>query len=269
MSRYDGTRAVVTGGASGIGAAIAAGLAREGAAVAVLDLDEEAARAVADACGAGSVGLRCDVADPAQVAAAFSAVDDALGGVDVVVNNAGHAPPRDDALTARSMDNLQRAMGGEPPQPLRAVSSLDLDAWDRMIRVHLYGTFYCAREAFTRMERASGGVILNVASILGISGSAAAPHYSAAKGGILALTKSLAAEGVTSSIRVNAIAPGWIDTPLTQYALAPEVGSLLTMQIPMRRFGTADEVAALALHLCSSEASYTTGQVISPNGGIL
>ena len=188
----------------------------------------------------------------------------------MLVNNAGHAPPRNEELTQRSLANMQRAMTGESPEPLQALSSLGLDEWDRMLRVHLFGTFYCAREAMTRMQgRESGGVILNMASILGIAGSAAAAHYAAAKGGIIAFTKSLAAEGATAGVRVNAIAPGWIDTPLTQNALAPEVAAMLRMQIPLHRFGTAEEVAALALHLCSDEASYTTGQVISPNGGLL
>lgn len=138
-----------------------------------------------------------------------------------------------------------------------------------MLRVHLYGTFYCSREAMARMERSeTGGAIVNLASILGIAGSAAAPHYAAAKGGIIALTKSMAAEGAGVGIRVNAIAPGWIDTPMTQGTLVPEVEAMLRMQIPLHRFGTADEIAALALHLCADEASYTTGQVISANGGL-
>ena len=270
MQRYSDKRVAVTGAGSGIGAAIATRLAREGALVAALDLDADRAVATASECGAGSVGLRCDVADAAAVADAFAEIDRALGGVDVVVNNAGHAPPRDEAMTQRAMGNMQRAMAGETPEPLLATSSLDLDDWDRMIRVHLYGTFYCAREAMMRMQASpSGGVILNMASILGIQGSAAAPHYSAAKGGIIALTKSLAAEGVTANVRVNAIAPGWIDTPMTQGVLASETAGLLLMQIPMHRFGTADEIAALAAHLCSEEASYTTGQVVSVNGGLL
>src|SRR5437763_1517969 len=118
MTRFEGRRIVVTGGASGIGAAIAAGVAAEGGIVAVLDLDEEAARASADACGAGSVALRCDVADPDAVTAAFADIDSTLGGVDVLVNNAGHAPPRDPALTQRALENMQRAMAQQPPLPL-------------------------------------------------------------------------------------------------------------------------------------------------------
>lgn len=270
MERYAGKRVVVTGAGSGIGAAIATAMAAEGATVALLDLDGDTAREVAGECGPGAITIACDVADAVSVASAFADIDDAFGAVDVVVNNAGHAPPRNDELTERGLANMQRAMAGEPPQPLRSLSSLAPDEWDRMIRVHLYGTFHCAREAMTRMERTgTGGAILNMASILGIQGSAAAPHYAAAKGAIIALTKSLAAEGVTSGVRVNAIAPGWIDTPMTQGALRPEVAGMLRMQIPMHRFGTADEIAALALHLCSDEASYTTGQVVSVNGGLL
>lgn len=269
VERFAGKGAVVTGAGSGIGAAIARALAGDGAAVALLDLDEARAKAVADDAGSSCVGISCDVADAAAVAAAFERVDRELPRLDVLVNNAGHAPPRRPEITDRSMANLQRVMAGEPPQPLEVVSTLADDEWDRMLRVHLSGTFFCAREAFRRMQGAGGGVVLNVASILGIAGSAAAPHYSAAKGGIIALTKSLALEGVNAGIRVNAIAPGWIDTPMTANALAPEVAAMLKMQIPMHRFGTAEEIAAAALHLCSDEASYTTGQIVGVNGGIL
>lgn len=269
MGRYEGKRAVVTGGASGIGAAIALGMAAEGAVVAVLDLDQDGAALVADKAGGRSVGVRCDVADPDDVVRAFAAVDEALGGLDVLVNNAGHASPRDDEKTQRALGNLEKRMLGQPEEPLRGATSLELDDWDRMIKVHLYGTFYCAREGMRRMEvSGTGGAILNLASILGIAGSGMAPHYSAAKGGIIALTKSLAQDGVASGVRVNAIAPGWIDTPLTQAALSAEMAGVITMQVPMGRMGTVEEIAPLALHLCADEASYTTGQVISPNGGL-
>ena len=268
-ARYVGKRAVVTGGASGIGAAIAMAMAAEGGAIAVLDLDLERAQAIAGKCGGDSIALACDVADPKAVAGAFGQIDATLGGVDVLVNNAGHAPARDELRTQRALTNMQRAMTGEPPEPLQILSSLGLDDWDRMLRVHLYGTFFCSREAMARMQRDNaGGVILNLASILGIAGSAQAPHYAAAKGGIIALTKSIAAEGATAGVRANAIAPGWIDTPMTQGALVPELAAMLRMQIPAHRFGTPDEIAALAVHLCADEASYTTGQVISVNGGL-
>ena len=260
---------VVTGGGSGIGAAIATGAAAEGGLVAVLDVDETAARAVADACGGNAIATRCNVADPDAVAAAFDAVDSRLGTVDVLVNNAGHAPARDPELSARAVENMQRAMAQQKPLPLEVLSALDPQEWDRMIRVHLYGTYYCAREAMKRMERGTGGVILNMASILGLAGSAGAPHYSAAKGGIIALTKSLALEGASAGVRVNAIAPGWIDTPMTQAVLTPELAAMMRAQIPMHRLGVAQEIAAVALHLCSDESSYTTGQVISVNGGLL
>jgi NAD(P)-dependent dehydrogenase (short-subunit alcohol dehydrogenase family) len=268
MDRYEGKCVAVTGAGSGIGAAVALAMAAEGAAVAVIDMDADRARAISDKCGDGCVALTCDVSDAQAVASTFAEIDSALGSIDVLVNNAGHAPARNEALTGRLLENMQRAMTGESQQPLQSLSSLSLDDWDRMLRVHLYGTFYCAREAMARMERGSGGVILNMSSILGIAGSAAAAHYAAAKGGIIAFTKSLASEGSAAGIRVNAIAPGWIDTPMTQGALTSETGAVLRMQIPMHRFGTPDEIAALALHLCSDEAGYTTGQVISVNGGL-
>jgi 3-oxoacyl-[acyl-carrier protein] reductase len=269
MSRFSGRSGVVTGAGSGIGAAIARALAAEGAVVALLDVDEQKAKAVATEAGSECLPLGCDVADADAVRSAFRVIDRELPGLDVVVNNAGYAPPRDPAVTARAQGNMQRAATGQLPQPLEALSSLSDEDWDRMLRVHLYGTFYCAREAFARMQHAGGGVIVNMASILGISGAAAAAHYSTAKGGIIALTKSLALEGATAGIRVNAIAPGWIETPMTQDVLDSEVATLLRVQIPLHRFGTAEEIAAAALHLCSDDASYTTGQVLSVNGGLL
>ena len=237
MSRYTGKRIVITGGASGIGAAIALAMAGEGGIVAVLDLNGEAAKTVADKCD-DAYAIPCDVSDQDAVTSAFAEVDATLGGVDVLVNNAGHAPPRSEELTRRALDNMQRVMTGETPRPLQSLSSLDPGEWDRMLRVHLYGTFYCSREAMARMEHSdAGGVILNVASILGMAGSAAAPHYAAAKGGIIALTKSLAAEGAAAKVRVNAIAPGWIDTPMTQGSLLPEVSAMLRCR--SRRTGSA------------------------------
>src|SRR5438270_10314939 len=152
MARFNNRRVVVTGGGSGIGAAIAVAVAAEGGAVALLDRDDDAARAVADRCDGDALALACDVADADAVAAAFAEVDSRLGGVDVLVNNVGHAPPPDPALTQRALENMQRAMTQQPPLPLRVLSALDLQEWDHMIRVHLYGTFFCAREAMSRME---------------------------------------------------------------------------------------------------------------------
>jgi NAD(P)-dependent dehydrogenase (short-subunit alcohol dehydrogenase family) len=134
--------------------------------------------------------------------------------------------------------------------------------------VHVYGTFLCTREALRRMEDRRSGVILNIASVAGILGLPGAVDYTAAKGAIIAMTKSLSQEVVEAGIRVNAIAPGWIDTPLVTRTIDPQLLQVALTQVGMRRMGRPENVAALASHLCSDEAAYTTGQIVSPNGGI-
>jgi 3-oxoacyl-[acyl-carrier protein] reductase len=264
--RFDGSVVVVTGGGSGIGEAMCLAFAAEGARMAVLDLDAARADRVARASD-GGVGIECDVGDAASVRSAFAAVDRALGAADVLVNNAGIADRRED-VQERMLANVQAAAAGQPRQPLRALSTLEPELWHRMLRIHLDGTFYCCREALLRMEKRRRGVILNMGSVAGLAGLATAPHYSGAKGGIIALTRALAQDVAPAGIRVNAIAPGWTETPLTEAAVRPELAALITRQVPLGRWGRPEEIAALALHLASDEAAYTTGQVISPNGGI-
>jgi 3-oxoacyl-[acyl-carrier protein] reductase len=139
------------------------------------------------------------------------------------------------------------------------------EAWHRMIAVHLHGTFYCTREALRIMSPQNAGVITNLGSIMGTTGGPGASHYCAAKGGILALTRSLAREVATRNIRVNAIAPGWIEAALTEPIR--EMRPLLEAQTPMGRFGDPDDVAWAGVYLASEEARFLTGQVLSANGG--
>ncbi len=136
-----------------------------------------------------------------------------------------------------------------------------------MLRIHLYGTFHCSREALRAMEDRRSGVILNIASVAALLGLPTSPEYSAAKGGIVSLTKSMAEEVIGAGIRVNAIAPGWIRTPMPLEEVDPRLMPVILAQVPAGRMGEPEDIAALALHLCSDEAAYTTGQVISPNGG--
>jgi len=265
-SRFEGRVVVVTGGGSGIGEALCEAFAREGASVAVVDINETAARTVAATCAGEAKAYRCDVADPAAVRETFAAVDSDLGPVDVLVNNAGIVR-LDPEAGQRALANLQAARSGGERQSLGATARLSDEDWDRLIRVHLYGAFHCTREALKAMEPRRTGVILNMSSIAALQGMPGSPAYSAAKAALLGLTRSVAREVVAAGIRVNAIAPGWIRTPMLD-ALDPVLLSLLISQVPAGTPGEPHHIAALALHLCSDEASYTTGQVVSPNGGL-
>ena len=267
MGRMQGRIAVVTGGASGIGRAISLAFAREGATVAVLDLRADAASAVATEAGEDARGYGCDVADPDAVRQTFDTLARDLGAVDVLVNNAGIAVRRQE-VQDRAVANVEAMMTGGETGSLRATSTLDDETWDRTLRVHLYGTFHCSREALKVMEGRRSGVICNMSSVLGVWGSEAAPEYGAAKGGIAALTKGLAMEVLHAGIRVNAIAPGYVRTPMTQEQIDPRLTAMIVPRVLGSDMTEPETIAALAVHLCCDESSYTTGQVISPNGGL-
>jgi 3-oxoacyl-[acyl-carrier protein] reductase len=264
--RFEGRVVVVTGGASGLGEAMCRAFAREGARLAVIDLREDGARAVAEAAGE-ALAYGCDVADPQRVRDTFTAIDADLGAVDVLVNNAGIAVRRQD-VQDRALADAEAALSGGERDSLRATSTLDDETWDRVLRVHVYGTFYCSREALRTMEERRSGAILNLSSVAALMGLPSSPEYTAAKGAIMSLTKGMAAEVIGAGIRVNAIAPGWIRTPMTSEEVDPRLMPMLLAQVPAGRMGEPEDVAALALHLCSDEAPYTTGQVFSPNGGL-
>jgi 3-oxoacyl-[acyl-carrier protein] reductase len=265
--RYEGRVVIVTGGGSGLGEAMCQGFAREGGKVAVVDIKEEGARKVANACTGEARPYACDVADAGAVRETFAAVGRDLGPVEVLVNNAGIAR-RDQDVQERMLGELEAAMSGGERHSLGATSVLSDEDWDRMIKVHLYGTFFCTREALKVMEAERRGAILNLSSVAALQGLPGSPDYSAAKGGIMAMTKSVAREVIGSGIRVNAIAPGWIRTPMVQEEVDPRLLPMLLAQVPAGGMGEPEHVAALALHLCSDEAAYTTGQVVSPNGGL-
>ncbi len=239
--------ALVTGGGSGIGRSISLRLARDGLAVAVLDLNEPAAEATVAALSGGggrAVAVGCDVADSAAVGAAIERVRATLGPVQIAANVAG--------------------IGAFAP--LLEISDAD---WQRMLAVHLSGTFHCCRAALPDMLAAGWGRIVNTGSVAGLNGGGPGlSHYAAAKGGIIAFTKALAHELGPAGITANCIAPGLIDTPMIAAAfVSPELRARAIEGAPVRRIGTPDDIAAACAFLVSDEASFVTGQVLSPNGG--
>jgi 3-oxoacyl-[acyl-carrier protein] reductase len=235
--------------------------------VAVLDLNREAAAEVAEA--AGGTAVHTDVSDSASVDAALEEAEAALGPVDVWVNNAGiPAAAQAERVNPRAEQQLEEAAGGPITTPLEGLVRLPDDEWRRMLAVHLDGTFFGTRTAARSMAQRGGGAIVNIASICGISGCAGYPHYSAAKGGILAFTRAVAKELIVQGVRVNAIAPGFIETPTTAITSA-RLQTSLRLQTPLGRYGRPEEIAATVAFLASGDASLFVGETLSPNGGII
>jgi NAD(P)-dependent dehydrogenase (short-subunit alcohol dehydrogenase family) len=238
--------AVVSGGASGIGRAIALALARAGTAVAVLDVDADAAAAVAReaaALGPRSLAVSCDVTSAAAVTTAAATVRAALGATHVLVNSHGIS-----------------GFGTLPALP-------EAD-WLRMLDVHLNGTFRTCAAFVGDMLAAGWGRIVNLSSVGGLRGGPNLVHYAAAKAGVIGLTKALAIDLGPKGVTVNAIAPGLVDTPMLRASgLSDAVRAATIAQMPIRRLGTPDDVAAACTFLVSEEAGWFTGQILSPNGG--
>lgn len=269
MPKLAGRVAVVTGGGSGIGAAICRRFAAEGARVAIADIAREGAERVAAEIrqtGGGAIAVPTDVADRAQVDALFARVVAEWKTVDILSNNAGIGE-LSPGLRTRLEEAVTGMLGGGPRRSLGVTSRMDDAEWRRMIEIHLFGTFYCTRAALRIMEERGGGAIVNMASVAALAGIPGAAHYGAAKAGIIGFTRSVALEAGSGNIRVNAIAPGWIDTPMTSDA-PPMVQQMVLMRTPLGRTGKPEEIAAVALFLVSDEASFVTGQVLSPNGGL-
>jgi len=241
--------AVVTGAGSGIGREIAEAFAREGARIAVLDRSRETGADTVAALGAAGAPepllVAADVRSAAAVEAAMQSVVAATGRIDVLVNCAG-----------------VREIGD--------VNSLPSEEWENVIAINLSGTFYCCQSAARRMRETGGGSIVNLSSVGGLIGLSHRPAYSAAKHGIVGLTKSLARDLSADGIRVNALCPGVIRTPLTEQYFADDAFEQeLAVSVPLRRYGTAGDVAQAALYQASDMASYVTGVALPVDGGWL
>lgn len=254
MFELQGKTAVITGAGSGIGRAIALLLADQGAHVWVLDLSEEAGMATVsllEARGRSADFARCDVADASSVARAFTMVDDKFPKIDILVNNAGIGH-------------------------VGTLSTTDEGTFDRLMRVNVKGVYLCAQAAVERMVRTGGGVIVNMASIASLIGVAERFAYSATKGAVLTMTRSIALDYMKAGIRCNAICPARIHTPFVDDFLQKnypgqeaEKFEQLSAYQPMGRMGTPEEVAALTLYLCSDESAFVTGQALPLDGGVL
>jgi NAD(P)-dependent dehydrogenase (short-subunit alcohol dehydrogenase family) len=245
MEDFSGKVAIVTGAGSGIGEAIARQLGQRGARVIATDIDEDAARRVATQIeeeGGEALWMKHDVASPEAAEEAVRLAEETFGGLDMAINNAG--------------------IGGE----LTPVADYGIEAWNRVIAINLSGVFYGMKYQIPALERAGGGAIVNMASILGSVGTAHASAYVAAKHGVVGLTKTAALEYSSRNIRINAVGPGYIDTPLLD-ALDDDTRAALVGLHPAGRLGNSDEVAELTLFLLSARASFITGSYHLVDGG--
>ena len=272
--KLDGRVALITGAGSGIGRAIALLFAEEGARVIVNDLNldsaEKTVEQMASARGRGQA-IRADVSSSAQVKEMFAEVVRHHQTLDILVNNAGVGESdeaKDAEINRKGEARLgELMMGGKIRTHWDVTQELSDEEWHRMIGVHLNGTFFCTREALKLMSRPNRGVIINMSSVAALAGIEVASHYGAAKGGILGFTRSVAQEVASRNIRVNAICPGWVETPMTE-SLSPTLKFAQTARVPMQRWGQPREIASTALFLASDDSSYFTGQWLSPNGGL-
>ena len=236
---------VITGAARGIGFAIAEAFAKSGAYVFVVDLFQEAVDKAVTALtseGGSAQGFAANVTDVAAVEAVFGTIASSHGSIDILINNAGI-----------TKDNLMLRMKEEE--------------WDAVMAVNLKGCFVCTQKVFKYMMKQRSGSIINMASVIGLMGNAGQANYAASKGGMIAFTKACAKEFAGRNVRVNSIAPGFIETEMTAQ-LAPEVRDSYAKVIPLQKMGTPADVANLCLFLASDMSSYITGQVFAVDGGL-
>lgn len=270
-NRLNGKIAVITGGAKGLGRSIAEKFYEEGCKIIICDVLSSEAQKVAKNLKGKSFEL--DVSDSKQVLDIFNDINNLYYKIDILVNNAGinGFENRPDIIEERNRVNKAQIREYSENKTIDThfdvtVNMSDFD-WFKMINTHLSGTFFCTREALKIMNESNSGSIINMGSVLGTTGGPSSPHYSAAKGGILAYTRALARELASRNIRVNAIAPGYIDTDMTNSL--GYVKDIVKSQTPMKKFGVVEDIAWAAVYLASDEAKFMTGQTISPNGGFV
>ena len=242
---FKGKKALITGAGSGIGKALALMMADLGADILVNDISRENGLSTVDeikAKGRKAVFSGANVVQEDEVVQLFQMIEDAFGSIDILVNNAGI-----------TKDGL--------------LMDMTLDQWDQVMDVNLRGVFLCSKYAAKMMSAQNQGKIVNLSSASGLMGNVGQVNYAASKGGVVAMTKTLAKELARFNINVNAVAPGYIRTPMTE-KVPEKVENFLLSQIPLRRAGEAREVANAIAFLCSDMADYITGQVLSVNGGI-
>jgi NAD(P)-dependent dehydrogenase (short-subunit alcohol dehydrogenase family) len=246
VHRLDGKVAVITGAASGIGRASAVRFAAEGASVVVADVDEAHGREVAEQVDGTFVAV--DVTSEESVAQLYATAAATYGGIDVLFNNAGISPPDDDSIL-----------------------TTELDAWRRVQEVNLTSVYLCCRHGIPHLQARGGGSVINTASFVAVLGSATSQiSYTASKGGVLAMSRELAVQFAREHIRVNALCPGPVNTPLLQelFAKDPERAARRLVHVPMGRFAEPEEIASAALFLASDDASFVTAATFLVDGGI-
>ncbi|WP_067124788.1 3-oxoacyl-ACP reductase [Microtetraspora malaysiensis] len=246
MQRLQDRVAVITGAGSGIGLATARRFAQEGAKVVVVDLDEVAGTKAADEVG--GLYVKADVSVEDDVVRMFQTAHDAFGSVDIAFNNAGISPPEDDSILTTG-----------------------IDAWRKVQEVNLTSVYYCCKHVIPYMRRQGKGSIVNTASFVAVMGSATSQiSYTASKGGVLAMTRELGVQFAREGIRVNAVCPGPVDTPLLRelFAKDPERAQRRLVHIPIGRFARAEEIAAAVAFLASDDASFITAAEFLVDGGI-
>ena len=271
MERLKGKVALITGSARGLGASIAKHFSNEGAKIILCDINTDLVHKMANELGGKAYYI--DVSNSKNVEETFSKINSEFNQLDILVNNAGingfenRQNLLDERIKVNNLQSKEFSETGKINSHFDVTVNLNDEDWHKMIGTHLNGTFFCTREALKIMNNQESGSIINMGSVLGTTGGPSSPHYSAAKAGILGFTRATARELASRNIRVNAIAPGYIDTEMTTHL--GDVKKTVLSATPMKKFGDVEDIAWAAVYLGSDESKFVTGQTLSPNGGFV